>query len=172
MPTVEVRDRRPDDLDAAAAALVEVYRVDGYPVEGVDDPHAWLNPPGLLHAWVATMDDAVVGHALATTAQSDVAAVAAWIEQGGDIARIIVGGRLFVSPAGRGHYLGTKLARVMTDWAAHHSLDLVGDVMTKDTAAIAIYERLGWQRIGTAMHNTGHGTQVPAYLYVSPAPQT
>jgi GNAT superfamily N-acetyltransferase len=172
MPAVEVRDRRPDDLDAAAAALVEVHRVDGYPVEGVDDPHAWLNPPGLLHAWVGTVDDVVVGHALATTAQSDIAAVAAWVEQGGDIAQIVVGGRLFVSPTGRGHQLGTTLARVMTDWAAHHRLDLVGDVMAKDTSAIAIYERLGWQRIGSTMHDTGHGTEVPAYLYVSPAPQT
>jgi len=44
--------------------------------------------------------------------------------------------------------------------------------MTKDTTAIAIYERLGWQRIGSTMHDTGHGTEVPAYLYVSPAPQT
>ena len=172
MPAVEVRNRRPNDLDAAAAALVEVHRVDGYPVEGVDDPQAWLNPPGLLHAWVATVNEKVVGHALVTTAHSDVAAVDAWVKQGGDITTIVVGGRLFVAPAGRGHQLGTKLGRIMTDWAAHHSLDLVGDVMAKDTAAIAIYERLGWQRIGTAMHDTGHGTEVPAYLYVSPAPQT
>ena len=114
----------------------------------------------------------MVGHALATTAHSDVAAVNAWIEQGGDIATTVVGGRLFVAPAGRGHQLGIKLARAMTDWAAHHCLDLVGDVMAQDTAAIAIYEHLGWQRIGTALHDTGHGTEVPAYLYVSPAPRT
>ncbi|PVZ10146.1 GNAT family N-acetyltransferase [Actinomycetospora cinnamomea] len=165
-----VRDRRPEDLDAVASALVEVHRVDGYPVEGVDDPHAWLNPPGLLHAWVAVVGDHVVGHALTTTAQPGVAAVDAWVAHGGDPATTIVGGRLFVAPAGRGHRLGLLLARTMTDWAAHHCLDLVGDVMTKDSAAIAAYERLGWQRIGTAMHDTGHGTQVPAYLYVSPAP--
>lgn len=170
MVVVKVRDRRPDDLDAAAAALVEAHRADGYPVEGVEDPHAWLNPPGLLHAWVGTVDGEVVGHALATTAHSDVAAVNAWVDQGGDIATIVVGGRLFVAPASRGHQLGTKLARAMTDWAAHHSLDLVGDVIAKDTATIAIYERLGWQRIGSTMHDTGHGTEVPAYLYVSPAP--
>lgn len=172
MAAIEVRDRRPDDLDAAAAALIEVHRVDGYPVEGVNDPHAWLNPPGLLHAWIATVDETVVGHALVTTAQPGVAAVDAWVEQGGDRATTVVGGRLFVTPTGRGYQLGTKLARAITDWAAHHCLDLVGDVMTKDTAAIAIYERLGWQRIGSTMHDTGHGTQVPAYLYVSPAPQT
>jgi GNAT superfamily N-acetyltransferase len=165
-----VRDRRPEDLDAAAAALVEVHRVDGYPVEGVDDPLAWLTPPGLLHAWVAVLDERVVGHALTTTAQPGVAAVDAWIARGGDPATTIVGGRLFVAPAGRGHRLGLRLARTMTDWAAHHALDLVGDVVTGDSAALAAYERLGWQRMGTALHDTGHGTQVPVYLYVSPAP--
>ncbi|GLZ48075.1 hypothetical protein Acsp06_42600 [Actinomycetospora sp. NBRC 106375] len=44
--------------------------------------------------------------------------------------------------------------------------------MTKDTAAIAIYERLGWQRIGSTMHDIGHGAEVPACHYVRPAPAT
>lgn len=165
-----VRDRRLGDLDALAASLVEVHRVDGYPVEGVADPHAWLAPPGTLHAWVATVDDAVVGHALAMTAQPAIAAVDAWVRRGGDIATTIVGARLFVAPAGRGHHLGTTLARTLTDWAVHHALDIVGDVMAKDTVAVAIYERLGWVRIGTAMHDTGHGDRVPAYLYASREP--
>ena len=164
-----VRDRRPEDLDAAAAALVAVHRADGRPVEGVDDPHARLTPPGLLHAWVATLDDEVVGHALVSTAQPGVAAVEAWVEQGGDRATVVVGGCLFVAPAARGHRLGLRLARTMTDWAVHHALDIVGDVVAEDTGTIAIYERLGWQRIGTAPHDTGHGTRVPAHLYVSPA---
>ncbi|MFC5142156.1 GNAT family N-acetyltransferase [Actinomycetospora rhizophila] len=165
-----VRDRRPADLEALAAALVEVHLVDGYPVEGVADPRAWLTPPGTLHAWVATLDDAVVGHALAMTAQPEIAAVDAWVQRGGDIATTIVGARLFVAPAGRGRRLGTTLARTLTDWAVHHALDIVGDVMAKDTAAIAIYERLGWHRMGAAMHDTGRGTQVPAYLYASREP--
>jgi GNAT superfamily N-acetyltransferase len=165
-----VRDRRPGDLDALAAVLVEVHRVDGYPVEGVADPHAWLTPPGALHAWVATLDDTVVGHILAMTAQPEIAAVDAWVRHGGDIATTIVGARLFVAPAARGHRLGTTLARTLTDWACLHELDLVGDVMAKDTVAIAIYERLGWHRLGTAMHDTGHGDRVPAYLYASREP--
>ncbi|WP_274280292.1 GNAT family N-acetyltransferase [Actinomycetospora lutea] len=165
-----MRDRRPGDLDALAAALVEVHRIDGYPVEGVADPHAWLTPRGTLHAWVAVLEDAVVGHALAMTAQPEIAAVDAWVQRGGDIATTIVGARLFVAPAGRGRRLGTTLARTLTDWAVHHDLDIVGDVMAKDTVAIGIYERLGWHRIGTAMHDTGRGAHVPAYLYASREP--
>lgn len=168
--TAVVRPREPDDLDAAAAALVAVHAADGYPVEGVDDPHAWLSPPGLLAAWVALLDDAVVGHALVTTPKSGDAAVEAWTAQGGEPSRIAVGGRLFVAPAGRGHDLGTRLAQTLTDWAANEGYDLVGDVMEKDQAALRIYERIGWRRIGTAMHATGHGTEVPALLFVRPAP--
>ncbi|MEJ2888341.1 GNAT family N-acetyltransferase [Actinomycetospora aeridis] len=167
MAVAAVRDRRPADLDALAAALVEVHRADGYPVEGVAEPRTWLTPPGTLRAWVATLDDAVVGHALAMTAQPAIAAVEAWAQLGGDVATTVVGARLFVAPAGRGHHLGTRLARTLTDWATRHALDVVGDVMVKDTVAIAIYERLGWHRIGSAMHDTGRGDRVPAHLYAS-----
>jgi hypothetical protein len=46
-----VRPRADADLPATAAALVEVHRSDGHPVEGVDDPRGWLvsptsSPPG------------------------------------------------------------------------------------------------------------------------------
>ena len=41
--------------------------------------------------------------------------------------------------------------------------------MTKDAAAIRLYERLGWQRIGTTEHDDGHGHAIDAYCYVSPA---
>lgn len=165
MPTAMIRPRGPDDLDAAAAVLVEVHASDGYPVEGVDDPHGWLSPPGLLAAWVALLDDCVVGHALVTTPKPGDAAVDAWVSQGGHISQTAVGGRLFVAPAGRGQDLGTRLAQVLTDWAADNGYDLVGDVMEKDEAALHIYRRIGWRQIGTAMHDTGQNTQVPALLF-------
>jgi hypothetical protein len=42
------------------------------------------------------------------------------------------------------------------------------DVMTKDTAAIRLYERLSWTRIGTTRHNDGHGHAIDALCYVGP----
>jgi hypothetical protein len=39
--------------------------------------------------------------------------------------------------------------------------------MAKDAAAIGLYERLGWQRIGTTQHDDGHGHGIDAYCYVS-----
>ena len=55
------------------------------------------------------------------------------------------------------------------DYAHEHDLRLVLDVMTKDAAAIKLYERLGWRRIGQTEHDNGHGTTVPAYCYVAPS---
>ncbi len=41
--------------------------------------------------------------------------------------------------------------------------------MTKDKAAIRLYERMGWQSIGDASHAYGEGQQMRAVCYVSPA---
>ena len=40
--TAVIRERQDSDIPALAAALVEVHQLDGYPVEGVDNPKAWL----------------------------------------------------------------------------------------------------------------------------------
>ncbi|PBC64152.1 hypothetical protein BKI49_10730 [Streptomyces sp. Tue6028] len=48
---------------------------------------------------------------------------------------------------------------------------VVLDVMTKDKAAIRLYERWGMQRLGTARHALGEGQEIDAVCYVSPAPE-
>lgn len=42
------------------------------------------------------------------------------------------------------------------------------DVMTKDAAAIRLYERLGWRRLGSTQHDDGKGRLVPAACSVGP----
>jgi len=59
--------------------------------------------------------------------------------------------------------------RAAMDYAKQNSLRLVLDVMTKDTAAIRLYERLDWQPIGEVSHHFGAGQQIPAVCYVWPA---
>jgi ribosomal protein S18 acetylase RimI-like enzyme len=166
---VSVRRREQADLSDAGAALVEVHRSDGYPVEGVDDPVAWLLSPHQIAAWVAELDGLIVGHVAVGEPQSGDAAATAWAAQSEKGAeQIAVLGRLFVHPQARGHALGEQLARTATDYAHEHGLRLVLDVMTKDAAAIRLYERLGWQRIGTTQHDDGHAHTIDAYCYVSP----
>lgn len=165
-----VRTRRADDLAAAAKALVAVHESDGYPVEGVADPVAWLQPPALIRAWVAELDGDVVGHVVATTpTDSDDAARLlrgqTW-ETGEDLAVL---GRLFVLPRARGRSFGERLVSAVVEYAQQHGLQLVLDVIDKDRAAIRLYERLGWERIGSARHMFGQGQVTTAFCYMAPA---
>ncbi|NMI00863.1 GNAT family N-acetyltransferase [Pseudonocardia acidicola] len=172
-PAVVIRERTPADLPGAAAALLDVHRTDGYPVEGVDDPTGWLTNSQQLRAWVADRDGQIVGHVAIGAPQPDDAAAAMWKANpdynGEDVAVL---GRLFVVSTARGHALAKRLMAAATEYAQQHGLRLVLDVMTKDHTAITLYERLGWQRIGTADHDNGKGQTVPAYCYVSPHPRS
>lgn len=163
-----IRLRRPDDLRDAAAALVAVHGTDGYPVEGVDDSTGWLTPPDLVQAWVAERDGRVVGH-VAVSRPAEDEAVSLWL--GGhpqDEGRVTTLARLFVLAEARKQALGERLVLAATDYARQHGLRLVLDVMTKDTAAIRLYERLGWRKFGTAVHAFGEGGKTDAACYVAP----
>lgn len=145
--------RTADDLPAAAAALVEVHSKDGYPVEGVDDPVAWLTGPRVRRAWVGELNGSVVGHVSVSAPQPGDAAVEVWTSSAeGASDTVGVLSRLFVLPAARGRSLGEKLVHAAASYAQQAHRRLVLDVLTKDAATIRLYERLGWRRIGTTMH--------------------
>ncbi|MFC9751984.1 GNAT family N-acetyltransferase [Streptomyces sp. NPDC056921] len=162
---VSIRPRIASDILEAAAGLKEVHKSDGYPVEGVEHPTEWLTPSGLLGAWVAEAAGRVVGH-VALTEPTDEEAVALWADlNGGDAGRIGVLARLFVLPEMRGRAIGERLTRTVQAYASSAGLRLVLDVMTKDSAAIQLYERLGWRRIGRIDHKFGNGRKVDALAY-------
>jgi ribosomal protein S18 acetylase RimI-like enzyme len=77
--------------------------------------------------------------------------------------------RLFVLREARGRALGEQLTRTAMEFARHQGLRLVLDVMAKDTAAIRLYERLGWTRTGDTTHRYGDGLRTAAVCHVSPA---
>lgn len=166
---VTVRPRVDVDLDAAAQALVAVHAVDGYPVEGVDDPHAWLLPEGMIGAWVAELDGRLVGHVILSEPQGEDAVVMWQAQSGATDTEIAVLARLFVHPDARGHSAGRQLTTAAALHAAKIGRRCVFDVMTKDTVAIQLYERLGCERLGETMHVFGDSQQVPAICYVAPS---
>ncbi|TXL92114.1 GNAT family N-acetyltransferase [Streptomyces sp. IB2014 016-6] len=168
MNPARVRPFERDDLPGAATALLKVHETDGYPVEGVEDPEAWVSSDDVLAAWVAEMDGEVVGHVAVMRPHGE-AAVSLWIEQSGDDeARVAVLGRLLVVQAARKHATGRRLTEVAMSYGRDRDLRLVLDVMTKDTAAMRLYERLGWLRIGETAHHFGNGESIPAVCYVAP----
>jgi GNAT superfamily N-acetyltransferase len=142
MASPTIRLREDGELETCAAVLVAVHEADGYPVEGVADPVAWLLPTGLREAWVAELDGQVVGHiGLAHPGPGDEAA-RIWAQRStGEEIGVLC--RLFVLPSARGHALGRKLIHTATEHATAMGLRIVGDVMAKDEIAIHLYETLG-----------------------------
>ncbi|MEU9329496.1 GNAT family N-acetyltransferase [Streptomyces canus] len=156
------------DLASAAAALTEVHSTDGYPVEGVDHPEAWLRSDDVIAAWVGELDDAVVGHVAVMRPHGE-DAVSLWTQQSGDKEdRIAVLARLFVVKAARKHAVGERLTQAAMDYGRERGIRLVLDVMTKDTAAIRLYERLGWREIGRTSHRYGSDQSIDAVCFVAP----
>ncbi|MCX5398167.1 N-acetyltransferase [Streptomyces sp. NBC_00102] len=168
MATVAIRSFTAEDLAGAAAALVEVHDTDGYPVEGVGDPEAWIASKDVLTAWVAQSGSAIVGHVAVMKPQGEAAEM--WMRQSGDDgSHVGVLARLFVVKAARKQAVGEQLVNTAVTFARAQQLRLVLDVMAKDVAAIRLYERLGWHKIGETIHHFGASETIPAVCYVAPA---
>jgi GNAT superfamily N-acetyltransferase len=165
-----VRPRETRDLDRLAEVLTRVHAADGYPVEGVTDPHAWLQPPRALASWTAEVDEEPVGNITLVSAQASDDAAAVWqTKTGEDLDRIAIPVRLFVDPDHRGHGAASGLMAAAHAYATERGRLMVFDVMEKDKLAIRLYEMVGCTRIGTVQHDAGNGTLHPAVIFVAPA---
>jgi ribosomal protein S18 acetylase RimI-like enzyme len=167
--TLAIRPRRNEDLPDLAAALVRVHALDGYPVEGVADPEAWLRHDHELQSWTAVDGDQPIGQVTLTRAVPDDDAARAWQQHtGGDIDCLAIPARLFVDPDHRGSGAGRLLMEAAVDFARTRGLAIAFDVMLKDRAAIRLYERLGAQRVADLTHQYGDGLTEPAAVYEVP----
>lgn len=165
-PIVVLRRRSEEDLPALAAALVRVHALDGYPVEGVDDPSAWLRPQGEIASWVAEASSEPIGQVSLTSATAVDDAARVWCARtGSDAARLALLTRLFVDPDHRSCGAGRVLVEKAVDHARTSGLAVALDVMEKDRAAIRLYESLGARRLGAVTHHHGEGLAEPAAVY-------
>lgn len=142
-----IRPRSPKDKDACVEALAQVQAADRYPVDWPDDPWGWLSPADLRSAWVAIEAGVVLGH-VGLTRDTEIV-------------------RLFVAPAARGQGLAAQLLSSVRT-AAGEPLRL--DVSSEGTAAISLYERCGWRRVGSSRADWINAAGEPALVhhYVSP----
>lgn len=164
-----IRPRHSEDLPRLAHVLVRVHAHDGYPVEGVDHPEAWLIPPRQIAAWTALYEGQPVGQvSLTRAAESDDAAIIWHRSTGRPISELALLVRLFIDPEHRRHGAGQQLAVTAYSFARERDLAIAFDVMLKDHAAIRLYERLGCRRIGVITHRHGEGQSEPAAVYEAP----
>ena len=141
----DVRHRTGRDLDDCVRVLAEVHEHDGYPVNWPDRPAGRLTQPSLLAAWVAELDGRVVGHVGLSRSDAGDAAPEPWSARTGlsaDATAVV--NRLF-APRARGRGIGALLMARAVGEARDRGLHPVLDVVASDTAAAALYERLGRQ---------------------------
>ncbi|WP_190139004.1 GNAT family N-acetyltransferase [Streptomyces longispororuber] len=167
---VRVRPRTGDDLTACVRVLADVHRRDGYPVNWPERPGEWLAPASLVGAWVAELGGRLVGHVgLARSGAGDLAP-GLWGERHGaatELASVV--SRLFVAPQARGHGVGALLIGRAAEEARRRGLHPVLDVVASDTAATALYERLGWRRLATVGQRWSPTQSVTVHCYAAPA---
>lgn len=169
MNSIEIRPTLTADLDVLARILAQVHELDGYPVEGVDDPRAWLELPHSIGQWTALLDGKPVGHAALLRPQpSDGAPLILAKRDGLSLGQMAVLAKLFVAPLARGHSVANRLMDVAEDEARSAEIRLALDVMAKDRSAISLYQRRGWCPIGSSQHLYGAGRSEPAIAMRGP----
>ncbi|MFE6049746.1 GNAT family N-acetyltransferase [Kitasatospora sp. NPDC056446] len=164
-----VRPRRADDLADCVRVLGDVHSTDGYPADWPDRPASWLTPDGLLAAWVAESDGRLAGHVgLARSSPGDLAPVLWSGRTGGRPELTAVIGRFYVAPGERGHHLGARLLACAVAHARALGLHPVLDVLATDTAAVALYRRLGWTHLGSGEQRWASGRTVTVHCFAAP----
>lgn len=170
MRSTHIRPTTPSDLKVLAEVLIQVHALDGYPVEGVLDPHDWLNLSASLGQWTALVDGVPVGHiAMTQPSEGDDAPNILSNSAGVCIAEIAVLVRLFIAPSARGRSLANELVATVERAAQAMGLRLTLDVMEKDHRAISLYEKRGWVAIGKFRHRYGTVDWAPAIAMAAPA---
>jgi len=163
-----VRPRRASDAGACLAMARQSRMADGYPPRGPIDLATFLSPPQQLAAWVADADGAVVGHVSLhrTGAAVTVAAAARYLGVApGDVAVVA---RLMVGPGARRSGAGRRLLDTAAAEARRRGLHPVLDVATELEAAVALYERAGWERAGEVTIRLKTEPDLDCYVYVAP----
>lgn len=168
-PAITIRPREPRDVEPLGHVLVRVHARDGYPVEGVADPRAWVEPPNELAGWTAEVDGEQVGHISLTAATEDDDAARLWHEKtGGSLADLAIPVRLFVDPPHRAQGIANRLMLAAYEHARAHDKVVAFDVMLKDQDAIRLYESLGCTMLGQITHHHSDGLEEPAVVYIAP----
>lgn len=145
------------------------HAADDYPKWWPEEPEAFIASPNELTAWVAEDDGRVVGHVALHTPADDPTFDLVRRDTGRSAAGVAVIARLFLSPDVRGRGIGWALL-TEAEQAAHALQRLpILDVGKALTAAVALYERAGWRRVGEFTFSL-RGESLDMWVYAGPPP--
>jgi GNAT superfamily N-acetyltransferase len=167
-PSLILRPRADRDLDNCERVARLVQAIDEYPALVSDGLRDFVEGRAFYEAWVAEVHGEVVGQVLLRPRSSPMVMEVARQATGLPDDRFGVISRLFVSPAARRHGVGRALLGTATSAAVSRGLVPVLDVVTKNRAAMALYESTGWARIGTAAVRLPDGSTLDEVVYLGP----
>jgi len=166
---VIVRRRTDDDLDACEALARTTHLVDGYPAYVRDDDFRhFVARPGALAAWVAEIEGTLVGHVALHSQTTEPAMQLARSHLDVSLEQLGVIARLLVAPDARRLGVGSALLRTATAEARARDLEPMLDVVTRHSAAMALYENAGWLRVGTVTLVLPDGSSLDEHVYRAP----
>ena len=125
---------------------------------------------GAVRAWVADDDGEVLGHVALHRRSSQEVMALAEVATGLSAQNLVVVARLLVAPSGRRRGIGAALLDTATQEASQLERRAVLDVVEDHHAAIALYDRSGWFRVGRVEWNLPDGRPLREFVYVSPGP--
>ena len=164
-----IRAKTTADAPALADLMAATHAHDGYPRFLPTDPVAFMYPAGELAGWVAVRGGIVVGHVALHDA--DDPALRPTFERhrlAPDETALV--GRLMVLPARRGTGLGRRLLDTAVDRVGQLGRRAALDVDQAAAGPIALYEALGWTRIGDVTLTVHDDRRLDLWVYLSPDP--
>ena len=165
---VIIRRRSSADGAALEAMALAVHHLDGYPMYLPDDLRSFIVDEDALAAWVATTDGEVLGHIALHRSSAQQVMELVLSTTGMQEDSIAVVARLLVAPDVRGRGIGRALLEKGTREAARLGRRAVLDVVESHRAAIALYERCGWTRVGRVEWALPGDRKLREFVYLSP----
>ena len=163
-----LRSRTGNDVEALCDLVRLVHEADGYPVVLQADVQSFIWTENCLAAWVCELEDRIVGHVALHTIWSDEVADIAAMSLRRERTALASVSRLLVHPAYRRLGLGAELLATATNDAHDRGVWPVLDVVTTYMPAIALYEGVGWTRLGTIAYSMPDGREIDEYVYAGP----
>lgn len=143
---------------------------DRYPLLWPSDPRDWLMLRRLMGAWVAEDAGRVIGHVAVTKAEGSTGAEIWSGACNVPPASIASVSALFVWPGARGRGLGAALLARARQEARSSGRRVALEVLEHNRAALALYERAGWTRVGSepAVWAEHEGRNLMIHYYIAP----
>jgi GNAT superfamily N-acetyltransferase len=164
-----IRHREDADLEACASIARAIRACDGYPSFLPDDDYAaFVSPANALGAWVAVLGHDIVGHVAVRTSSAPSATELVTAALGIEPAAFAFVSRLMVLPRARRRGIARCLLGVAAAEIRGLGLTPVLDVLADGEAAIALYEREGWRRLGETRFRSRSGTEFDEVVFLAP----